>query len=173
MPWRFNSRRLALPVLFVAALAGCGTMENLAHVEQPTRPYGGVAADFTACREIVSPSQPAPEGYFPGKNILLPTIKGICCCVRLADVPVSLVTDTLTLPFTLGQQPPPESAILGANMGPGMSGEESQGPAVQGPRQLSHGMQSQGVHGPGMQSQGMQSAGIQSTPPATATLSVQ
>ncbi len=128
MPRRFGSKwLLAVPFLFMGGLAGCGTMENLAHVEQPTRPYGGVAADFTACREIVAPTQPPMEGHFPGKNIVLPTIKGVCCCIRLADVPVSLVTDTLTLPLTLGQQPIQDSEILGASMGPALSVEEMQG----------------------------------------------
>lgn len=131
MARRFRSKLLLVAsALFLGSAAGCGTVENLAHVEQPTRPYGGVAADFAACREIVSPSQPPPDGYFPGKNLVLPTVKGVCCCIRLADVPVSLVTDTLTLPITLSQAPPaPESEILGASMGPAMTREEMQGNA--------------------------------------------
>ena len=56
------SRNRLVLLTLVGSLAGCGTVENLAHVEQPTRPFGGVAADFTACREIVSPASHSPTG---------------------------------------------------------------------------------------------------------------
>lgn len=97
--------RLALLAL-LGSLAGCGTMENMLdvqHEERRLRPYGGVAADFQACQDILQ--QPKSNGYYPGINVILPTVKGLCCCVRLADVPVSVVTDTLTLPLTLTHVP--------------------------------------------------------------------
>lgn len=97
--------RLALLAL-LGSLAGCGTMENMLdvqHEERRLRPYGGVAADFQACHDILEQRQ--PDGYFPGMNVVLPSVKGLCCCVRLVDVPVSLVTDTLTLPLTLTHVP--------------------------------------------------------------------
>jgi uncharacterized protein YceK len=97
--------RLALLAL-LGSLAGCGTMENVLdvqHEERRLRPYGGVAADFQACNDILQQRQ--PDGYFPGMNLVLPTVKGLCCCVRLVDVPISVVTDTLTLPLTLNHVP--------------------------------------------------------------------
>ena len=81
--------------LFVAALfcGGCGTLKNLnlstptgeGEIPPPTRIYGGVRQDWTEFNK-----QQCNEVAF----IFLP--------LWLAEFPLSLIGDTLTLPYTAG-----------------------------------------------------------------------
>lgn len=94
-------RRYILPALGTALLlgaGGCGTMENLVTKEKggPVL-YGGVAADFKACQDILHEEE--LEGLHPGVRPLASHSKAVRFCGRVIDMPLSTVGDTLTIPF--------------------------------------------------------------------------
>ena len=90
-------RTLAGLGLFVAAVlcGGCGTLKNLnptptgeGEIPPPTRIYGGVRQDWTELKTLDFGDVACINLYF------LP--------LYLADLPLSLIGDTLTLPYTAG-----------------------------------------------------------------------
>ncbi len=84
-----------LAAVATALLGGCGTSLNL---DGDSRIYGGVVGDFQLARErlaqATNPSWPGTPGSSPAWNLTLSAL-------ALADVPFSLLGDTLTLPFTV------------------------------------------------------------------------
>jgi uncharacterized protein YceK len=84
----------SLAAAVMVALSGCGTSLNL---DGDSRIYGGVAQDVQEARERLAqadnPSCPDAPGSSPAWNRTLATL-------ACADVPLSLVGDTLTLPLT-------------------------------------------------------------------------
>ncbi len=84
-----------LATVVLCALGGCGTSLNL---DGDSRVYGGVAQDLQEARErmaaATSPTWPGTPGAYPGWNAAVGAL-------ALADLPLSLIGDTLTLPFTI------------------------------------------------------------------------
>src|SRR5215470_14908210 len=83
------------------ALAGCGTVRNLQGDggHQTPQVYGGVAADLKAVRDVANEEPPRIHGWLPGLVLACHTVRAVRCCRWLADVPLSAVGDTLTLPW--------------------------------------------------------------------------
>jgi uncharacterized protein YceK len=85
----------SLAAVLLGALSGCGTSLNL---DGDSRVYGGIVQDFQVVRErlaqAASPSWPGTPGSSPAWNLTVSAL-------ALADVPLSLVGDTFTLPFTI------------------------------------------------------------------------
>jgi uncharacterized protein YceK len=77
---------MALP-----ALAGCGTLVNLG---QQRAVYGGVRSEAVLLSLLPDMAEAAKEGVSPGSVLSGKTF-------LVADLPLSAVGDTLTLPFTL------------------------------------------------------------------------
>jgi uncharacterized protein YceK len=77
-------------------LAGCGTAMNfwLTPREGGCRPYGGVRVDAEVARDCAAD---AAKAETTGERIIWYSK----AAYLVADLPVSLVGDTLTLPFTL------------------------------------------------------------------------
>jgi uncharacterized protein YceK len=83
-----------LAILFVS-LSGCGTSLNL---DGDSRIYGGVQEDVHKWREnlrLASADRPAQPGQMPPQWHMLQAAGA------LADMPLSLLADTLTLPVTI------------------------------------------------------------------------
>jgi uncharacterized protein YceK len=84
-----------LAAIVLGALSGCGTSLNL---DGDSRVYGGVAQDLQTVGERMvqasNPSWPGTPGSSTGWNVTVGAL-------ALADVPLSLIGDTLTLPFTI------------------------------------------------------------------------
>ena len=109
-------RAVRIRGLFLATslipISGCGTMANLqgksrpmlsqVHVENP-RPFGGVGRDI---RWISSIEHPA--------NLLF-----------VADLPLSFVSDIITLPRTLGSKPAPVAPPRALDRSQSEPGKES------------------------------------------------
>lgn len=93
---------LLLAVVLLVGGAGCGTMENLVTKEKDGGPrvYGGVKADFQACQAILQ-EDPHPELH-RGTKPLVASSKAVRFCMRVVDMPISTVGDTLTIAFALG-----------------------------------------------------------------------
>jgi uncharacterized protein YceK len=85
----------SLAAVMLGALGGCGTSLNL---DGDSRVYGGITQDFQVVRERLAqasnPSWPGTPGSSPAWNLTVSAL-------ALADVPLSLVGDTFTLPFTI------------------------------------------------------------------------
>jgi uncharacterized protein YceK len=107
-------RRMAicLAVLLASALGGCGTAVNClgAKGTAPREIYGGVKQDAqngtTHLAEAFSPSCPSFSSPIKtpsaGEKLMTRTICAGCgVCMLAVDLPVSAVTDTLTLPVTI------------------------------------------------------------------------
>jgi uncharacterized protein YceK len=98
----------ALPTAAVVALAalcasGCGTILNLASGDPQI--YGGPQADITiALTPNTAPGDPPAAAWPEGS----PIAEGISACwpflLLLADVPLSLVGDTVTLPLAISMR---------------------------------------------------------------------
>jgi uncharacterized protein YceK len=90
-PWALIGLAIVLP----SALGGCATSLNL---DGDSRVYGGVALDAQKCRDFLGPAPPArpdkPDKTSPGWRLL-------SGAYALADLPLSLIADTLTLPITI------------------------------------------------------------------------
>jgi uncharacterized protein YceK len=86
---------ICLAIALPPALGGCATSLNL---DGDSRVYGGVALDARKCREFLAPAPPQrpdkPDTTAPGWRLLA----GV---YALADLPLSLIGDTLTLPITI------------------------------------------------------------------------
>jgi uncharacterized protein YceK len=84
-----------LAAVAAAGLSGCGTSLNL---DGDSRVYGGVVQDFQIAKErlaqAANPSWPGTPGSSPAWNITVSAL-------ALVDLPLSLLGDTLTLPFTI------------------------------------------------------------------------
>jgi uncharacterized protein YceK len=89
------------------ALAGCGTLRNLQGDGQQKTPqvYGGVAADLKSCQDALDLGPPRIHGWCPGMFVMYRTVQAVRFCGGLADVPLSAVGDTMTLPWTAGAAP--------------------------------------------------------------------
>ncbi len=90
--------RRALTCLAAAAavgLGGCGTSLNL---DGESRVYGGVVQDFQIAKDrlaqAANSSRPGTPGSSPAWNLTVSAL-------ALVDLPLSLLGDTLTLPFTI------------------------------------------------------------------------
>jgi uncharacterized protein YceK len=77
------------------ALGGCGTSLNL---DGDSRVYGGVAADFQMAKERLA--QAANPGW-AGTSGASPVWNLTVSALAVADVPLSILGDTLTLPYTI------------------------------------------------------------------------
>ena len=86
---------LGLAVTLFSALPGCGTVVSWTNGPCP---YGGVRLDACGTAMLAHAASPAlgeEHGKFsPGTNAML----GAC---MVADLPFSVIGDTLTLPFTI------------------------------------------------------------------------
>jgi uncharacterized protein YceK len=84
-----------LAAVVFGALSGCGTSLNL---DGDSRIYGGVAQDLQVVQErlgeAASPNWPGMPGSSTAWNLAVGSL-------ALADVPLSLLADTLTLPYTI------------------------------------------------------------------------
>jgi uncharacterized protein YceK len=84
-----------LAAVAAVGLGGCGTSLNL---DGDSRIYGGVVKDFQVAKERLAQaadsSGPGTPGSSPGWNLAVSAL-------ALADLPLSLLGDTLTLPFTI------------------------------------------------------------------------
>lgn len=95
--------RLALAVWITSALSGCGTVMNVSDRDDvslmrdgPTKVYGGVSWDAASgCEYLVEVVKP--------KESLLDRLQSLACGTYLLaiDLPLSVLGDTLTLPFTI------------------------------------------------------------------------
>jgi uncharacterized protein YceK len=77
-----------------SALGGCGTALNMNGESQM---YGGVLQDFQKCKEGLAQTpaqQKAPDPQQQG-------VDATTGAIALADMPLSLVADTVTLPLTI------------------------------------------------------------------------
>ena len=85
---------LAAAASFV--LAGCGTMANMSDGFGPgdRKVFGGVRLDVSQ-----GTGYAACAGHSEGP--VVPIMAGFTACEMAADLPFSLVADTLTLPWTL------------------------------------------------------------------------
>ena len=86
-------------VLLIATIAGCGTIANMKggyvigpRLEGYPAPYGGVQLDTQRLREC---------GHDFTSN---PLSAGLCSLILLADMPISVVGDTVTLPWLLAPE---------------------------------------------------------------------
>jgi uncharacterized protein YceK len=91
-----NQVATCLAIAVVVAVGGCGTSLNL---DGDSRVFGGVQMDAQKLQESLAhaSANPRPDGKdksSPGMNLL----EGACA---LADMPLSLIGDTLTLPITI------------------------------------------------------------------------
>jgi uncharacterized protein YceK len=89
-----------LALAFLAGVSGCGTVLSFQQEEEGPKVYGGVRMDATlgpgliaaGVGDLIYPKE--HEKFPPGTYISL----GACA---LADLPFSLVADTVTLPLTV------------------------------------------------------------------------
>src|SRR4029079_6814850 len=91
-------------LMATALLSGCGTVANMQETSgitppggrgEPSRVYGGVQSDFSAIQASV---QQVSNGEQDSVARLL---------IWALDVPLSLIGDTVTLPYILAHQPDP------------------------------------------------------------------
>jgi uncharacterized protein YceK len=105
-----------LPGMLALALVGCGTVRNLGS-EKPV-PYGGVSSDVKLCGTALE-GNVGVHGCPPLLGMTILT--GAFCC-GVVDAPLSLVGDTLSLPYLVASEfkrgmaesdrpPPPEEAM--------------------------------------------------------------
>ncbi len=82
-------------VLLALGLGGCATTVNVALKDEYAAPYVGVKTDWYI---ITCPSEVAGPAHF-GKIIFL------VYPLALIDLPLSMIGDTITLPYTLQGKP--------------------------------------------------------------------
>jgi uncharacterized protein YceK len=81
--------------VLLAGLGGCGTSLNL---DGDSRVFGGVVQDFQEVQERLAQAEDPTWLAAPGSS---PTWNRTLAALACADVPLSLVGDTLTLPLTV------------------------------------------------------------------------
>jgi uncharacterized protein YceK len=86
--------------------AGCGTVGNVVS-DAPPKPYGGVLRD---CEKIAGLGEPQRNPNAPGllgDTLLLRSLDSAGTFLLVAiDLPLSVIGDTLTLPYTLNYPDP-------------------------------------------------------------------
>jgi uncharacterized protein YceK len=96
---RYGILAVAVACAAYVFLCGCGTARNLQ--EDEPKIYGGVRVDVEACTNAVTASisqRPVNDSPAPAPGLAPNVVEGMA---RLADLPLSLIADTFSLPFTL------------------------------------------------------------------------
>ena len=99
---------MACVVLVVTTLlgGGCGTIANLASPHVDGAVYGGARYDIDTINHITGGESSGGAGGYSSGGSLIAMIGFALMALPAADLVLSLIGDTLTLPYTLRQEKP-------------------------------------------------------------------